>query len=63
MNPKLSYSVPEAADMIGCSARTLHTLIASHEIPFFTTSDKDKAKRYVRHDDLVAYIDHRANAA
>lgn len=61
MKPKLSYSVQEAAEMVGCSSRTLHLLIAAHELPAFTMSDKPRAKRYIRHDDLVAYIDHCRN--
>lgn len=63
MNPKLSYSVQEAAEVVGCSARTLHALIADHELPAFTMSkNKAKAKRYIRHSDLVAYIDHCAES-
>lgn len=55
---KLAYSVHEAADMIGCSPRTIHTLITNHDLAAFTMTDKPKAKRYIRHDDLVAYVDH-----
>lgn len=55
---KLAYSVQEAADMIGCSPRTIHTLITNHDLAAFTMTDKPKAKRYIRHDDLVAYVDH-----
>lgn len=54
---KLSYSVKEAAQMIGCSPERIRSLIASHELPAFTLSDKPKAKRYISHADLVAYID------
>lgn len=59
--PKLAYSVVEAAEMIGCSSRTIHMLIASHDLPAFTLNDKPKAKRFIRHDDLVAYVDHCRN--
>ena len=54
---KLSYSVQEAAEMIGCSPRTVHMLISNHELPAFTLSDKPRSKRYISHADLVAYIE------
>ena len=59
---KLSYSVQEAAKVIGCSPGTVHALIASNDLPAFTLSDKPRAKRYVRHSDLAAYIDHCAES-
>lgn len=60
---KISYSVQEAAAMIGCSPRTVYMLIADNELPAFTLSDKPKAKRYIRHGDLVGYINFRADNA
>lgn len=60
---KLSYSVQEAAQVIGCSAGTVHALIDAEDLPYFTMSEKPRAKRYVRHVDLEAYINFRANRA
>ena len=60
---KLSYSVQEAAEALGCSAGTIHALIDAEDLPYFTMSKKPRAKRYVRHVDLEAYINFRANLA
>lgn len=60
---KLSYSVQDAADMIGCSPAMVDQIIASNNLPAFTMSDKPRAKRFIRHDDLVAYINFRAENA
>lgn len=54
---KLSYSLIEAAEMVGCKPSSLRKAIRSHELPAFTLSPGANAKQYVRHDDLVAYID------
>jgi len=54
---KLSYSLNEAAALVGCSAAALRKAIKSNDLPAFTLSPGVNAKQYVRHDDLVAYID------
>lgn len=55
---KLSYSLIEAAEMVGCSPAMLRKAIKANDLPAFTLSPGVNAKQYVRHDDLVAFIDH-----
>ena len=55
---KLSYSLIEAAELVGCSPAMLRKAIKSADLPAFTMSPGVNAKQFVRHDDLVAYIDY-----
>ena len=55
---KISYSLREAADVVGCSPSMLNKAVKANDLPAFTLSPGPNAKRYVRHDDLVAFIDH-----
>ena len=58
---KISYSIKEAAALVGCSPAALRNAIKAHDLPAFTLSQGVNAKQYVRHDDLVAYIDYCRN--
>lgn len=54
---KISYSIKEAATLVGCSPTVLRNAIKAHELAAFTLTSGVNAKQYVRHDDLVSYID------
>lgn len=54
---KLSYSLIEAAEMVGCSPAMLRKAIKANDLPAFTMSPGVNAKQYVRHEHLLSYID------
>ncbi len=52
--PRLTYTVAEVAEMLGCSRSTVYDLIGAGQLPAFALT---KRKTVVRSRDLDAFLD------